>query len=468
MATKTEVTKMVRRWLYILGLACAWIGDGITLHAEDFQLRLQSATSKTSATTWPADKTAVILCDVWDYHHCFNAQNRLGEMLPRMNALIAEARRRGATIIHAPSDCMPHYEQHPARVRAMEIPKQDLPKDIASWCSTSPAEEASMAMAYPLDQSDGGEDDDPDAHQKWASHLRSLGRNPSMPWKAQSTAITIESDRDFISDRGDEVWSILRSRKIEHVILLGVHTNMCVLGRPFGLRQMVKQKMEVVLVRDMTDCMYNPKRWPFVDHFSGNDLMFAYVEKMICPTITSDQILGGKPFRFQGDQRAIANLPNPNPERKEWQHVAVAANEGKLKWNPVGKDQDGIVHLRCAVRFAHGLLETTAVLAVEGPIQGAWLNGTALPRCPDQEANRKCYQITKEVTFGNDDANLLVLKMDWSKNANESMKVPTISTMKGTHQLMRWEAIRGEDPSFQNIPLPAKFGMSPEVFQSVE
>ena len=30
-------------------------------------------------------------------------------------------------------------------------------------------------------------------------------------------------------------------------------------------------------------------------------LYIEHVEKFICPTITSDQILGGKPFRFSGD-----------------------------------------------------------------------------------------------------------------------------------------------------------------------
>ncbi len=46
------------------------------------------------------------------------------------------------------------------------------------------------------------------------------------------------------------------------MILLGVHTNMCVLGRPFGLRQMAKNGKNVVLMRDMTDTMYNPQSGP--------------------------------------------------------------------------------------------------------------------------------------------------------------------------------------------------------------
>ena len=30
----------------------------------------------------------------------------------------------------------------------------------------------------------------------------------------------------------------------------------------------------VVLMRDMTDAMYNPRDEPFVNHFTGNDLVF--------------------------------------------------------------------------------------------------------------------------------------------------------------------------------------------------
>ena len=108
---------------------------------------------------------------------------------------------------------------------------------------------------------------------------------------------------DYISDRGDEVWNILEQRGIKCVILTGVHTNMCVLGRPFGLRQMVRNGKCVVLMRDMTDTMYNPARWPYVSHFTGTDLVISHVERPVCPTITSDQLLGGKPFRSPDDQR---------------------------------------------------------------------------------------------------------------------------------------------------------------------
>ena len=45
---------------------------------------------------------------------------------------------------------------------------------------------------------------------------------------------------------------------------MGVHTNMCVLNRTFAIKQMVKWGKNVLLVRDLTDAMYNPKMKPMV------------------------------------------------------------------------------------------------------------------------------------------------------------------------------------------------------------
>lgn len=273
------------------------------------QLRHRTGTAEKSSRfhtltrdeEWDPAKTAVIVCDVWDYHHCYNAVQRLTEFGPRLNELVTNARQRGMTIIHSPSDCMPAYEGHTARKRAIETPvAATQPPEIKLWCSRIPAEEAAV---YPIDQSDGGEDDEPGQHAAWAKQLAELGRNPKMPWKAQASFIEIDGEKDYISDKGDEVWNILEAKGIENVILTGVHTNMCVLGRPFGLRQMVRNGKRVALVRDMTDTMYNPQRWPFVSHFTGTDLIIEHVEKYVCPTITSDQFLGGQPFRHATDTR---------------------------------------------------------------------------------------------------------------------------------------------------------------------
>jgi hypothetical protein len=74
-------------------------------------------------------------------------------------------------------------------------------------------------------------------------------------------------------------------------------------GRPFGIRQMVKVGKREALLRDLTDTMYNPQRPPGVDHIAGTDLMVAHVEKYWCPTCTSADLTGGKAFRFAEDKR---------------------------------------------------------------------------------------------------------------------------------------------------------------------
>ncbi|MDA0590913.1 MAG: isochorismatase family protein [Planctomycetota bacterium] len=275
----------------------------------ELTLRSQSESSagsgrfhiKSRQEKWKPEETAIIVCDVWDLHHCLNAVRRLEEFAPRLDAVLSEARARGVTIIHSPSDCMPAYEKHAARARAIAAPTAAwIPHEVGAWCSVIPTEERA---AYPIDQSDGGEDDDPEEHSKWAAQLKALGRNPGTPWKTQSDLITIDGEKDFVSDRGDEVWNVLESRGIRNVILTGVHLNMCVLGRPFGLRQMSRNGKNVVLMRDLTDTMYSPKRWPFVSHNTATDLVVSHVERFVCPTVTSDQLLGGVPFRFKEDKR---------------------------------------------------------------------------------------------------------------------------------------------------------------------
>lgn len=294
---------------------------------------------------WLPSRTAIIVCDMWDLHHCKNAVTREMEMAPRMNAVLERARSQGVLIIHAPSSCMKAYEGTPARGRARAAPPAArLPDKIADWCRQIPSEE--MAV-YPLDQSDGGEDDDPAEHAAWVKELEARGLNPKAPWTKQTDTLRIDQGQDLVSDSGVEIWNALEQRRIDNVVLMGVHLNMCVAGRPFGLRQMAKNGRHVVLMRDMTDTMYNPHRWPFVSHARGTELFIQHVEKRICPTITSDQILGdGKVFAFSaatagpkrlqiillGDSTTEAIIPKKiapdEPQFEDMVRIRLAAEAG--------------------------------------------------------------------------------------------------------------------------------------------
>ncbi len=420
--------------------------------------------------SWDAADTAIIVCDVWDRHHCLNAVRRMTEFLPRMNQVLTVARQKGAVIIHAPSDCMPAYESHPARLRAIHAPvAANRPQDMEFWCSKIPSEEQAC---YPIDQSDGGEDDDPAEHAVWAATLKAEGRNPGLPWKSQNDAIVIDTEKDYISDKGDEVWNILESRGIRNVILVGVHTNMCVLGRPFGLRQMVRGEKNVVLMRDLTDSMYNPKRWPWVDHFTGNDLIISHVERFVCPTISSEQILGGKPHVSEYDSRTLKDISSHDSVRTDATEQKAPASYWKTAvvpglWADV-EPQDmpkfsGTLWLRCSIRLPASWIRNHPV-ALElpaGTSAEGWLNGKALLKTNHTGQPGLAFDNTALVQDG---VNLLTLKVQQSDSTETLADAPVLHC--GGRQLIlagRWQLQIGDDPAFSNIPLPAQFGLGPDV-----
>lgn len=236
--------------------------------------------------SWDPTKTALIICDMWDAHTCPNAAARVGEMAPRVDALAKALRANGALIIHCPSDTMKFYEGTPQRRLAQQAPPVEPKVPLQRWCKIDLTKEP----ALPIDDSDGG----CDCPTTWK-------KGDPYPWTRQHAAIAI-LEGDAITESA-EAYYLLRQRGIEHVLICGVHLNMCVLGRPFGIRQLVAQGLEVNLVRDLTDTMYNPAMRPMVTHFEGTRLMIEHVEKHWCSTTTSASILGGAPFQFAGETK---------------------------------------------------------------------------------------------------------------------------------------------------------------------
>lgn len=319
-----------------------------------------------------------------------------------------------------------------------------MPKDIEWWCSAIPSEEHAE---YPIDQSDGGEDDDPSEHAEWAKKLETLGRNPKMPWKRQTELLTIDRSADYVSDRGDEVWNILQQHQIKHVILVGVHTNMCVLGRPFGLRQMVRAKKNVVLMRDMTDTMYNPKRWPYVSHFEGTRRIITHIERYVCPTISSDQIIGDSEFRFAADTGESEPSVVPSDPRREWTAISVPTKSGEPSQNAQW--------YRCVVRIPQAWTDQPLTLEMHNANgQQVWINGTEL-----HASNSTTFAIPVSDVEAND-VNLLVIRSTRGRLETS----PLLRSGKASLLLAgTWQTRIGDDAEFQSMPLPAKFGAGSDI-----
>jgi nicotinamidase-related amidase len=182
-----------------------------------------------------------------------------------MAAFVEEIRSRGFLIIHAPSEHMAFYEGTPQRLRMMEAPPATPPTMAADF----------TAPPLPIDDSDGGCDTEPDRSQRRSR---------------QHPGIRIAPE-DGVSDRGTEVYNFLRQRGITNLFIMGVHTNMCILNRTFAICQMTRWGMPCVLIRDLTDAMYDPKDRPFVSHEEGTELVIQHIERYWCPSVLSTEIL---------------------------------------------------------------------------------------------------------------------------------------------------------------------------------
>lgn len=224
-------------------------------------------------------KTAIIICDMWDHHWCKGASERIAEMAPRVNQVISRARYLGALIIHCPSDMMRFYENTPQYKFAQSAPM------LLTLYQNFP----DLRIQLPIDRSDSGCDD-----------LPQCVCDASI-WKRQIDTIDI-GEHDAITD-SINIYYLMQQLDIENAIIMGVHTNDCILNRPFGILQLISHRINTVLIRDLTDSMYNSRMPPYVNHFVGTDLVIEYIERYLCPTITSVDFIGEKPFHFKNDSR---------------------------------------------------------------------------------------------------------------------------------------------------------------------
>ncbi|HNY41753.1 MAG TPA: isochorismatase family protein [Bryobacteraceae bacterium] len=226
--------------------------------------RRSDSGAREAAVEFQPSKSAFILCDMWDKHWCRGANERLAPIVEKAGPLLDAARRKGAVIIHAPSDTMDYYQDAPQRRAALATPKVQPPAllDI-------------NAPPLPIDDAGGGCD---------------TGDKSFKAWTRQHPGISV-AVQDYVTDKGDEVYSILKARGIQTLYILGVHTNMCILNRTFAIKQMTRWGVRCVLIRDLTDAMYNPADRPFVTHAQGTNLVIEHIERYWCPSVTSAELL---------------------------------------------------------------------------------------------------------------------------------------------------------------------------------
>jgi nicotinamidase-related amidase len=210
---------------------------------------------------------------MWDAHHCVSAARRVVELAPRMNTVVADLRARGALIIHAPADCTQFYAESPARRRAVTAQHVPAPVPFAwnTWdweregrLPSSLTDPGPCSCDTPMPCNDG---------------------QPPHPWSRQIPAIEIASS-DAISDDGQEVWNLLQSVKVAEVVVMGVHTNICVLSRWYGIRQLVNIGLRPILCGDLTDSFHRDPR----GHEWGTETVLRHIAQYWCPVKSSHEL----------------------------------------------------------------------------------------------------------------------------------------------------------------------------------
>jgi nicotinamidase-related amidase len=265
----------------------------------------------------------IVISDMWNMHWCRSASINVGILANQINTFIAAARDKQALIIHAPSECMEHYKDSPARKRAIEA---------SAKAPVTPDKTAPASMPIEHGPWDGCPDSLPCPAPKLPTDAK--------PWTQQIASIHIDEDKDAISDNLDEIWGLINKAgaKRSRAIMMGVHLNECVLStRDFSLKTLVKLKRhqhleEVMLIKDLSDTMYDPRNEPLIQHYAANDIMVRFISDTFAGdvlTVGSSALLGGSDFRFPADARP--SLPETWTQ-SDGVLLKCMGNEGKLRY----------------------------------------------------------------------------------------------------------------------------------------
>lgn len=203
----------------------------LTLQTRDPQ------TSQVVVKTESVDsaRVAVVVVDPWNFHWCLTACERVSAMVPRWNRVLECARQLGMPVIWTPSDVVGMYSGYPQRERALAVPLVPVPKvrEMPPARFTAPGGGCMCGPGLTCVVNYGWD-----------------GMNPDL----------VLADADLIASSTEEVYSLLKQRGITHVIYMGLHTNMCLFGKPGALKFMVQAGLKCLLARDVNDAFtsYNP------------------------------------------------------------------------------------------------------------------------------------------------------------------------------------------------------------------
>jgi hypothetical protein len=218
------------------------------------------------------NQVALLSIGIWSSHSCYSATERIHDLAARANSFIEKMRSKGCHIIHGGS-----YNNYSCKMGRWE--DTQLRKNMKGLPMAKLDDKGASFPPLPLDDSDGG----------YEKSDKNMEYNRAMVTIHPS--ISVDYEKDCISDNAKEILNYLHAKNIKVLLAFGTHTNMCVLDKPYGVKWYIRYGFPVVLVRDLCDTMYNPKMAPFVSQAESNNVMSEWLEKYVCPTVDSREVL---------------------------------------------------------------------------------------------------------------------------------------------------------------------------------
>jgi hypothetical protein len=251
---------------FVAALLLAFSG-GMTppgeLQAAELALTFQArdaATGEIQKTPVHVDpqRVGVIAVDVWNYHWCKTATMRVDAMVPRIDRALNAARELGMTVMLCPSDVVDNYVGYPQREAVFALPRIAVPSLIDVTCP--PVPDAGGCAC---------------GRERCAVNYGWDGMHPGLR----------VGPNDLMPDTQVEVYAICQKYHLTHLIYVGFHTQVCLLGKPMGLKAMKSAGLTCVLARDMTDAHpgYDPARQFTPD--LNTEQVIEHFEKYLAPTL---------------------------------------------------------------------------------------------------------------------------------------------------------------------------------------
>ncbi|MFI5192844.1 MAG: hypothetical protein ACHQD7_02270 [Chitinophagales bacterium] len=312
----------MKRLLLFLFLSCfiltsrAQENKILVLHLE----RIDPATGKiqTAVERVPADKVGIIITDMWDKHWCKSWTAREASMVPKMNRMLASARKMGVQVIFSPSSVADFYKDYPQRKAVLNMPKSgdyEYPsvyqlQDSASqknWDYSRYSHQYLSGTIYEAREVEGetykGFPTLPPFANTGGCECRDRKCKDGSVWTRQNKDLLIET-HDLITD-GDsntETFNICKAKGITHLLYMGGAGNMCLTWtRGNSVINMANRGFKCAYMSDLMISIsgngYNPDTKESDSAFTpakGDSLVLDHLRKYIAPSVKADEVFALK------------------------------------------------------------------------------------------------------------------------------------------------------------------------------